>query len=157
MTITITATSIGAQAGPFTITDNLSNTIATGVTRQQILDGYTVVVNDLATNIYLTSTGVCTNETGTSIGEIVLRDMYINEFPNPVWEYQTCNPSLVDYLVSTDGAGIILQVGDKVYTHLMPGSPIVQGWHLFEDFNSTIRRCLIDDVIPGKVLQILEC
>ena len=67
MQVTISATSIGGNAGPFTITDDLSNTIATGITRSQILSGYTATVNDSATSINLISSGICTNTTSIGI------------------------------------------------------------------------------------------
>ena len=67
MQVLIEATSIGGNAGPFTITDNLGNTIATGVTRSQILAGYLATVNDAATSINLISSGICTNTTNISI------------------------------------------------------------------------------------------
>ena len=64
MDIVISATSIGGNAGPFTITDSLSNTLATGITRSQILSGYTVLgVSNSATSVTLTSSGTCTNAT----------------------------------------------------------------------------------------------
>jgi hypothetical protein len=67
MQVLISATSIGGSAGPFTITDNLSNTVATGITRSQILSGYTATVNNSASSITLTSSGACTNSTTISI------------------------------------------------------------------------------------------
>ena len=64
MDIVISAASIGGNAGPFTITDDLANTLASGVTRNQILAGYTVLgVNNSATSVTLTSSGTCTNAT----------------------------------------------------------------------------------------------
>ncbi len=64
MDIVISAATIGGNAGPFTITDSLSNTLASGVTRSQILAGYTVLgVNNSATSVTLTSSGTCTNAT----------------------------------------------------------------------------------------------
>jgi hypothetical protein len=71
MDIVISATSIGGNAGPFTITDSLSNTLASGITRSQILAGYTVLgVNNAATSITLTSSGTCTNATVIPIAGI---------------------------------------------------------------------------------------
>jgi hypothetical protein len=68
MDITISASSIGGNAGPFTITDNLSNTLATGVTRNQILSGYTILgVDNSATSVTLTSSGTCDNQTVINI------------------------------------------------------------------------------------------
>lgn len=59
----IQATSIGGNAGPFTITDNLGNNIASNITRQQILDGYSATINDSASSVNLISSGTCTNTT----------------------------------------------------------------------------------------------
>lgn len=60
--ITITLASVGTDAGPFDITDNLGNTLATGVTASQLLAGYVVTgVDDSVTTITVCSTGTCDN------------------------------------------------------------------------------------------------
>jgi len=53
--------SIGTDAGPFIISDNVLGNIAFGVTRAQLLAGYTVNVDTTATTATATSTGTCTN------------------------------------------------------------------------------------------------
>lgn len=58
-TYVIKATSIGTKAGPFDITDNNGNVIASGVTRDQILAGFEVSIDDSTTSVTLTSTGEC--------------------------------------------------------------------------------------------------
>jgi hypothetical protein len=59
--VTITLASAGADAGPFDITDNLGNTLATGVTAAQLLAGYVIAVDDSITTITVCSTGTCDN------------------------------------------------------------------------------------------------
>jgi hypothetical protein len=59
--ITITLASAGTDAGPFDITDNLGNTLATGVTAAQLLAGYVIAVDDSITTITVCSTGTCDN------------------------------------------------------------------------------------------------
>jgi hypothetical protein len=52
--------SAGLDTGPFDITDNLGNTLATGVSREDLLAGITLFnVNSAVTQITATSTGVC--------------------------------------------------------------------------------------------------
>ena len=58
---TITISTIGVDAGPFTVSDGLGNTY-TNVSRASLLSGYTNDFDDAATDITVTSTGVCTND-----------------------------------------------------------------------------------------------
>ena len=70
MQVTISATSIGGNAGPFAIYqsfDSYVTPVATGVTRSQILAGYGVTVNDATTTVRLISSGTCTNTTNISV------------------------------------------------------------------------------------------
>jgi hypothetical protein len=70
MQVLITATSIGGNAGPFDIYqdfDSYATPVATGITRSQILSGYTVTVNDAATIVRLISSGICTNTTNITL------------------------------------------------------------------------------------------
>jgi hypothetical protein len=70
MQVLITATSIGGNAGPFDIYqdfDSYATPVATGITRSQILSGYTVTVNDAATIVRLISSGTCTNTTNITL------------------------------------------------------------------------------------------
>ena len=59
-TIIIKLTRAGAIAGPFTITDDLGNVIATDVPKKTLIKGTTFVVDDAVTILYLESTGKCT-------------------------------------------------------------------------------------------------
>ena len=58
--VNINLSSIGTDAGPFTISDNVSGVLATGIPRTSLLANYVVNADDTATQITVTSTGVCT-------------------------------------------------------------------------------------------------
>lgn len=58
--VVITLSSAGVDTGPFTITDNGNNTLATGVTRAQLLAGYRLNIDSAHPTITATSTGSCT-------------------------------------------------------------------------------------------------
>lgn len=96
MQVTISASSIGGNAGPFTITDNLSNTVATNISRATILAGYVATVNDSATSLTLTSSGTCTNQTVilissnlSSCSEFTSNNLYLTVTPSGSYSTQT--------------------------------------------------------------------
>jgi hypothetical protein len=57
--VTVQVSTIGTDCGPFTIADNVTGTITTGVSRTTLLSGIVVNADDTATSITVTSTGVC--------------------------------------------------------------------------------------------------
>ena len=57
--VNINLSSIGTDAGPFTVSDNVSGVLATGIPRTSLLANYVVNADDTATQITVTSTGVC--------------------------------------------------------------------------------------------------
>lgn len=57
--VTVQINSIGTDAGPFTISDNVLGNLATGVTRLQLLGGFIVSADDTATTITVTSDAPC--------------------------------------------------------------------------------------------------
>lgn len=57
---TVTIASIGTDAGPFSISDNVLGVIAVGVTRAELLAGYVVSTDVNSTVINVQSTGLCT-------------------------------------------------------------------------------------------------
>lgn len=58
----VKVTVVGADAGPFKITDDFGNILATNVSRQQLIDGVSVSIDDAAQTITVTSTGSkCSN------------------------------------------------------------------------------------------------
>jgi hypothetical protein len=58
-TIIIKLTSSGPTAGPFTIIDQLGNTLATGVSKEDLISGVSYVVDDAVNVITVESTGKC--------------------------------------------------------------------------------------------------
>lgn len=58
-TFLLKGTTIGSQVGPFDIKDSLGNVLASGVTREEIIAGYQLSIDDTATSITLESTGTC--------------------------------------------------------------------------------------------------
>ena len=58
-TIIVKLTRAGAIAGPFTITDNFGNVIATGVPKKTLIRGTTFIVNNDVTILTIESTGTC--------------------------------------------------------------------------------------------------
>ena len=59
-TIIVKLTRAGSITGPFTITDNFGNVIATDVPKKTLIKGTTFVVDDTVTILYIESTGKCT-------------------------------------------------------------------------------------------------
>ena len=50
-TVIIRLTCSGGRTGPFDITDNLGTVLGTDITKQNLIDGYTVSVDDAVTKI----------------------------------------------------------------------------------------------------------
>lgn len=79
--INLKISSAGLDTGPFTITDNLGNTLASGITRQQLLDGIDITgIDDSVTLITVTSTGICTNSKSLAVdfsggGDVVCKNV----------------------------------------------------------------------------------
>lgn len=60
--IELKLSSAGIDAGPFTITNNLGDVLATDVTKEELIAGYNIEgVSDDSTSITITSSGLCTN------------------------------------------------------------------------------------------------
>jgi hypothetical protein len=58
--VTVQVNTIGADCGPFTIADNVTGTITSGVSRTTLLSGIVVNADDTASQIIVSSAGVCT-------------------------------------------------------------------------------------------------
>ena len=63
--------SAGLDAGPFTVSNNAGETLATGVTKIALFNGVTYTMADAASIVYLTSTGTCTNVTSKTIVQVL--------------------------------------------------------------------------------------
>lgn len=62
---------IGTGAGPFEIKDSTGATVATGVTRAQLLAGFEISIDDTATSVDVISSGVCTNTVPVVIPSVI--------------------------------------------------------------------------------------
>ena len=83
-TIIVKLTRAGAIAGPFTITDNFGNVIATDVPKKTLIKGTTFTVNDDVTILYIESTGAC------NIKKAFRLESYtISDFANAVFTQTT--------------------------------------------------------------------
>jgi hypothetical protein len=65
-TFLLKATTVGEDAGPFTVTDCNGATVAT-ITAAQLLTGIEITVDDTCTFIELQSEGICTNITKVNL------------------------------------------------------------------------------------------
>ena len=61
-TIIIKLTSSGPTAGPFTISDEFGNIIATNVSKDNLISGVSYSVDDAVTMVTIESTGKCKNK-----------------------------------------------------------------------------------------------
>ena len=69
-TVFIKLVKASPKSGPFNISDNLGNVIATGVPKSELIDGVTYSVDSNATVIIITSTGSCKKSINFPISEV---------------------------------------------------------------------------------------
>ena len=81
--VTITVDTVGTDCGPFTITDDVLGTLASGVTRTNLIDGYVVNADETATEVTVTSGGVCS---GTDLA-IPINPTFCPPAPAPEFGY----------------------------------------------------------------------
>ena len=67
-TVIIRLTCSGNRTGPFDISDNLGTVLGTGVTKQDLIDGYSVSVADAVTIVTIKSTGKCSTSINVTVG-----------------------------------------------------------------------------------------
>jgi len=70
-TIILKLTLGGRRIGPFTITDDLGNIIATDVPKDDLINGKSYVVADSITNLTISSTGLCTGSKTININRAI--------------------------------------------------------------------------------------
>ena len=73
--VIIRLTCSGGRTGPFDITDNLGTVLGTDITKQNLIDGYTVSVDDAVTKIIITSVGKCHTVLEVTIGTATIEDL----------------------------------------------------------------------------------
>lgn len=128
---TVSLSSIGTSAGPFTISDNVLGVIATGVTRAQLLAGFNVNTDVNSTQITVTSTGACTNSISYNIVNPTLTPTptpAVTSTPTP-----TSTPTTVPVLFDSSYTGYlnICGQGGKVWTRLRGPVGAVIGVELY--------------------------
>jgi len=141
-TVIIRLTCSGGRTGPFNITDNEGNVLGTNITKQNLIDGYTVSVDDAIDSVIITSAGKCNGIfievlIGTATIEELAALTYTTCNTGSIWRHLTdtlnynkfygnVEPYIIEYPFSYQSYDEILQnVKDysKVYNYI----PLVDG------------------------------
>lgn len=77
--------------------------------------------------------------------------------PSANYETQDCAVVMSGTLITLyiDRAGLIIQLGDKLYTTNATNSPVSNGWYVVDD-NGVNTRVRVG-VSTGEIIQILGC
>jgi hypothetical protein len=90
-TIIIKLTSSSPKAGPFTITDEFGNTIATNVSKADLINGVSYSVNDDVNIITLESVGFCKNKKSLPVTVVTPLDLtsdgYVQTTTACIWKH----------------------------------------------------------------------
>lgn len=147
MTITLKLKKAGSRTTVFSISDDLGNTLASNVTRQQLIDGLSFSVNDSVNVIIVTSTGTkcCGKSWQFPIQELTMQQLANIQFKlqntGSIWRHLTnpvmynhfygcINPYIIEYPFSYQYHDEILQ-NVKDYTKVYQYLPSVLG--VFDD------------------------
>jgi hypothetical protein len=99
-TIIIKLTSSGPTVGPFTIIDQLGNTLATGVSKEDLISGVSYVVDDAVNVITVESTGKCKSKKNfpvTTVNPVSLAATTYNQISTAcIWRHLK-NPVVYNY------------------------------------------------------------
>lgn len=140
-TVIIRLTTAGNRVGPFTIKDNLNNVLGTNVSKQDIIDGKSYVVDNAVTSIILESTGKCKFFKTIAITNASIEDMaaitYTVVNTSSLWRhltntmiyntfYNNIEPYVIEYPFSYQSYDEILQ-NVKDYTKAYKYLPIPDG------------------------------
>lgn len=147
MTITLKLKKAGNRTSVFSISDDLGNTLASNVTRQQLIDGLSFSVNDSVKVIIVTSTGTkcCGRSWQFPIQQLTMQQLANIQFKfhntGSVWRHLTnpvmynhfygcINPYIIEYPFAYQYHDEILQ-NVKDYTKVYQYLPSVLG--VFDD------------------------
>lgn len=135
-TVIIRLTCSGGRTGPFDISDNLGTVLGTNITKQNLIDGYTVSVADSVTKINITSVGKCHTVLQVTVGTATMEQLaalnYVVCNTASIWRHLTdvvnynkyygnVEPYIIEYPFAYQSYDEILQnVKDysKVYNYL---------------------------------------
>ena len=148
--VIIRLTCAGGRTGSFDITDNLGTVLGIDITKQNLIDGYTVSVGDTVTTIIITSTGKCHTVLQVTIGTITIEELAAITFVEcntaSIWRhltnitiynkfYDNVEPYIIEYPFAYEYHDEILQ-NVKDYTRAYKYFTIPDG--VFND-NSQIQ------------------
>jgi hypothetical protein len=141
-TVIIRLTCSGGRTGPFNVSDNLGTVLGTDITKQNLIDGYTVSVDDSVISISIQSAGKCkTAEIVVPIGTATKEELAALQYnvcnTGSIWRhltnvihynkyYDNVEPYIIEYPFAYQSYDQILQnVKDysKVYNYL----PLIDG------------------------------
>lgn len=139
--VIIKLTNAGNRTGPFNVLDNLGDVLGTNITKENLIDGYTVEVSDAVTTIILQSTGKChtllevTIETATE--EEIAAIQFVPANTATLWVhlkditiynkyYDNIEPFIVEYPFAYQSNDEILQ-NVKDYTRAIKYLPSTTG------------------------------
>ena len=140
-TVIIRLTCSGGRTGPFDISDNLGTVLGIDITKQNLIDGYTVSVADAVTQIVITSAGKCTNAITVNIGTATIEQLaalpYVECNTASLWRHLTdvvnynkyygnVEPYIIEYPFAYQSYDEILQ-NIKDYSKVFNYLPILDG------------------------------
>ena len=131
----------GNRTGPFTILDNLGDVLGVDISKEDLIDGYTVSVSDSVTTIILQSTGKCHTVLELPIGALTQEEIAAIEFvptnTATIWKhlysstiyntyYDNIEPFILEYPFAYQSYDEILQ-NVKDYTRAIKYLPSTNG------------------------------
>lgn len=146
-TVIIRLTCSGGRTGPFSVSDNLGNVLGTNISKHNLIDGYTVSVDDSVTSIKIQSEGKCQTLINVTIGTATKEQLAALDYnvcnTGSIWRHLTntvnynkyygnIEPYIIEYPFAYQSYDEILQnVKDysKVYNYI----PSIDG--VFNDNN----------------------
>jgi len=139
--VIVKLTAAGNRTGPFTILDNLGDVLGVDISKEDLIDGYTVSVSDSVTTIILQSTGKCHTVLELPIGALTQEEIAAIEFvptnTATIWKhlysstiyntyYDNIEPFILEYPFAYQSYDEILQ-NVKDYTRAIKYLPSTNG------------------------------
>ena len=139
--VIVKLTAAGNRTGPFTILDNLGDVLGVDISKEDLIDGYTVSVSDSVTTIILQSTGKCHTVLELPIGALTQEQFAAVEFvptnTATIWKhlysstiyntyYDNIEPFILEYPFAYQSYDEILQ-NVKDYTRAIKYLPSTNG------------------------------
>jgi len=160
-TITIKLTKASNKTGPFTITDEYGNVIATDVSIRTLIQGISYSVEDIATMVTLTSTGDCKVSKTVSIATLspiqIVNTPFVQTRSACLWRHLTniethnyfygkTEPYIIEYPFAYDFQDQILQnVKDytKAYIYLPNGNGVFSNAEKIEVDDKWFNKAIV--------------